>query len=96
MRSKTIAIKVKIALFSALFIFIYLIIFDFLLAALFQDAAWLVYWQSQKKWLLIPLAGLLAYLLVSLAIKENIKNERILPVANEKLAAIIAASRLLF
>ncbi|MDI9462970.1 MAG: diguanylate cyclase [Bacillota bacterium] len=94
MRSKTIAIKVKIALLSALFIFIYLIIFDFLLAALFQDAAWLVYWQSQKKWLLIPLAGLLAYLLVSLAIKENIKNERILLVANEKLAAIIAASPL--
>ena len=60
MRSKTIAIKIKVAILSALFAFIYLIIFDFLLAALFQDAAWLVYWQSQKKWLLIPLAGLLA------------------------------------
>lgn len=94
MRSKTIAIKIKVAILSALFAFIYLIIFDFLLAALFQDAAWLVYWQSQKKWLLIPLAGLLAYLLVSLAIKENIKNERILLAANEKLAAIIAASPL--
>ena len=94
MRSKTIAIKIKVAILSALFAFIYLIIFDFLLAALFQDAAWLVYWQSQKKWLLIPLAGLLAYLLVSLAIKENIKNERILLAANEKLVAIIAASPL--
>ena len=48
MRSKTIAIKVKIALLSALFIFIYLIIFDFLLAALFQDAAWLGTGKAKK------------------------------------------------
>ena len=47
MRSKTIAIKVKIALLSALFIFIYLIIFDFYLLR-FSKTLPGMYWQSQK------------------------------------------------